>query len=57
VQQQALERLAGAQPVGAVVAGRQQDRGRRRRRSAARQRAQVPAEVEVTLRQAAWLSL
>jgi len=51
VQQQALQRLPGAQPVGAAVAGRQQDRGRRRGRSAAGQQAQVPAEVEITLRQ------
>jgi hypothetical protein len=55
VQQQALQRLPGTQPVGAVVAGRQQDRGRRRGRSAARQQAQVPAEVEITLRQPSWL--
>ena len=53
----ALQRLPGAQPVGAAVAGRQQDRGRRRRRSAARQQAQVPAEVEIALRQPSWLCL
>jgi hypothetical protein len=57
VQQHALQRLPGTQPVGAAVAGRQQDRGRRRRRSAARQQAQVPAEVEITLRQPSWLCL
>ena len=51
MQQQALQRLPGTQPVGAAVAGRQQDRGRGRRRSAAWQPAQVPAQVEITLRQ------
>ncbi len=57
VQQQALQRLPGTQPVGAAVGGGQQDRGRRRGRSAARQQAQVPAEVEVALRQPSWLFL
>ncbi|MFZ0164983.1 MAG: hypothetical protein WAL12_15495 [Trebonia sp.] len=57
MQQHALQRLPGTQPVGAVVAGRQQDRRRRRGRSAARQQAHVPAEVEITLRQPSWLCL
>jgi hypothetical protein len=49
VQQQPVQCLAGPEPVLAAVIAGQQDGGRRGRRPAGRQQAEVAAEVEVPL--------